>query len=71
MECKPCFIRSIGNVVGPSVLQMVKSSFISGTILPGINFTLLTLIPKVFNPESMNQFRPISLCNVSTKIKNS
>jgi hypothetical protein len=33
-----------------------------------INGTLIVLIPKVQNPVSLNQFQPISLCNVIYKI---
>lgn len=34
----------------------------------GINWTNVTLIPKVQGPEYPDQFRPISLCNVSYRI---
>lgn len=34
-----------------------------GTIPRGVNATVLALIPKVQNPSSFSEFRPISLCN--------
>lgn len=33
-----------------------------------LNQTIITLIPKVSNPESLDQYRPISLCNYAYKI---
>ena len=36
--------------------------------MKGINQTFVSLIPKVDNPESVKQFRPISLCNVAYKV---
>ena len=40
----------------------------SGSLLKSINYTFITLIPKVKNPERVFEFRPISLCNVIYKI---
>lgn len=43
--------------------------FFNGTELPvGISATSLALIPKVNNPSSWSDYRPISLCNFSHKI---
>lgn len=47
---------------------MVDSFFSQGTFDPELNKTHITLIPKVANPESITQYKPISLCNFSYKI---
>lgn len=47
---------------------MVRSFFHSGHILKELNRTYITLIPKVQNPDSVNQYKPVSLCNISYKI---
>jgi hypothetical protein len=45
------------------------SSFISvGFMDEEVNLTYIVLIPKKNNPASINDFQPISLCNVFYKI---
>ncbi|VVA40654.1 PREDICTED: reverse mRNAase, partial [Prunus dulcis] len=42
--------------------------FSSGSVPEYLNSTLVTLVPKITNPQSMLQFRPISLCNTLYKV---
>lgn len=42
--------------------------FETGVLLPEINCTLVTLVPKVLNPSLANNFRPIACCTVLYKI---
>lgn len=50
------------------MIQAVKNFFRSGILDPKLNKTHITLIPKIHSPESLNHFRPISLCNFVYKI---
>ena len=47
---------------------MVRESQESGKVLGSINSTFLTLIPKKQKPQSFDEFRPISCCNMIYKI---
>lgn len=39
-----------------------------GTLLLSFNQTFFGLIPEVQNPVNVNEFRPISLCNMLYKL---
>ncbi|XP_074305500.1 uncharacterized protein LOC141640715 [Silene latifolia] len=54
----------IKNEVTDAVLSMLTS----GHILKTFNHTSIVLIPKIKGPEKVEQYRPISLCNVVMKI---
>lgn len=45
--------------VGAEVTQMVLAFLHSGMMLIELNRTYITLIPKVANPTTVNDFRPI------------
>ena len=48
--------------------SIVEDSRVSRRILPTLNATFLTLIPKCEGDDSPDKFKPISLCNVIYKI---
>lgn len=49
------------------MFEVVLKIFMGDFNLGNINHTLVTLVPKVENPELITQFGPISLCNVIYK----
>ena len=62
------FISIFGLKWGKSVCEEVKAIFKDGLVPNHLNETLVTLIPKCKSPESLNNYRPISLCNSVYKI---
>ncbi len=62
------FFKKYWHIVGNDVTLAILDFFSSGCMLSSANFTNIVLIPKVKSPESMSQFRPISLLNVLYKI---
>lgn len=64
---QPVFYQRCWDTVGTSVIGFVLEFFATGSLPPETNDVLLVLIAKVSKPESITQFRPISLCNVLFK----
>lgn len=54
--------------VGPSISSMLLDCLNKGHSIHILNNTYITLIPKIKNPESMVDFRHVSLCNVVYKL---
>ncbi|KAL0429071.1 UNVERIFIED_CONTAM: LINE-1 retrotransposable element O protein [Sesamum radiatum] len=64
----PIFFHKFWNVIKHDVVTCILN-FLNHRILPsGFNDTNIVLIPKCKNPTLLQQFRPISLCNVVYKI---
>eukprot|EP00253_Pinus_taeda_P015705 PITA_15705 len=62
------FFQAGWKFLAAEVLEVVEEARINQRIWPGINSTLLTLIPKTNQAEQADGFRPIALCNVIYKI---
>ncbi|XP_024155779.1 uncharacterized protein LOC112163738 [Rosa chinensis] len=64
----PCFFQKFWNVVGHDVCMAVRDILLTGRNSLESNFTHLTLIPKIKEPQLPSDRRPIALCNVVYKI---
>jgi len=62
------FYRRYWDIIGPVITAEVKKFFETRTMDTAWNHTNLCLIPKIEQPKTMKDFRPISLCNVLYKI---
>lgn len=64
---QPFLFKKFWEVVGDDVWRLVHNAFIRGWFDDRVGETLIALIPKINQPTSIKQFRPISLCNVTYK----
>lgn len=62
------FYQDAWDVMGEDITKAMLGVLNNGASLIDCNSTVVSLIPKVKEPNCMKEFRPISLCNVSYKI---
>ncbi|XP_019460062.1 PREDICTED: uncharacterized protein LOC109359821 [Lupinus angustifolius] len=66
---QPIFFKKYWPVVGNIIWKLVSEAFQFGISDVRLVQTLIVLIPKIANPTSLKELRPISLCNVVYKKK--
>lgn len=62
------FFRTTWDFISGDVVQAVRSFFISGYILPNLNCSFVTLIPKTQEADSISRFRPFAMTNFMFKV---
>ena len=62
------FFKKAWNIIGFDVCEAVKEFFRSGRLLKQINHAAVVLVPKNANASRVEDFRPISCCNVVYKL---
>lgn len=62
------FYQRNWDILKAEVTNAVKLFFVTGVIPEGVNDTAIVLVPKVDQPETLKDFRPISLCIVMYKV---
>ncbi|GAA0185661.1 hypothetical protein LIER_32949 [Lithospermum erythrorhizon] len=62
------FFQHYWDIVGSDLTAMVLNFLNNRALLHKFNFTLITLVPKIKNPITMTNFRPIALCKTVAKV---
>nr|GEX42583.1 hypothetical protein [Tanacetum cinerariifolium] len=62
-----CFFKESWDIVANDVTCVVQEFFTNGNLLKELNHTIIALVPKVKSPTRINDYRPISCCNVLFK----
>jgi hypothetical protein len=63
-----CFFQEHWDTIGAAIPDAVLDFLNNGNFDLAINATFITLIHKVFTADSVNDFCPVSLCNVIYKL---
>ena len=62
------FLKKCWPIIKESLYQLFEDFFHGNLDLESINTTFITLVPKIQNPVTVNDFRQISLLNCSIKL---
>lgn len=58
------FYQNCWNIIGKTIYRTIKAFLYHGHLFRELNNTQIVLNPKKDNPKRVNDYRPISLCNV-------
>ncbi|GJY80757.1 hypothetical protein Tco_0493508 [Tanacetum coccineum] len=61
------FFKKAWDIVSGKVTTAIRDLFSNDKLLKELNHTIISLIPKVSTPARINDYRPISCCNVLFK----
>ncbi|GJV21152.1 uncharacterized protein Tco_1370172 [Tanacetum coccineum] len=61
------FFKKSCDIVGGEITIAIMDFFTNGKLLKELNHTIISLIPKVFIPSKINDYRPISCYNILFK----
>ncbi|CAM8988090.1 unnamed protein product [Rhodiola kirilowii] len=62
------FYQKFWHIIKDTITESVLKVFREGTMEKGMNDTVIVLVPKNKKPKKVEEFRPISRCNVSANI---
>ena len=62
------FLKNCWPIIGKDIKELIHDFYEENISLESINSSFITLIPKLDNPSSANDFRPISLLNSVLKL---
>ncbi|XP_015081362.1 uncharacterized protein LOC107024978 [Solanum pennellii] len=62
------FFKHTWHIIKGDIIEVVQSFFTTGKLYKSFNCTLDSLIPKVKNPKTVKEYRPIAYCTVVYKI---
>ncbi|XP_034915333.1 uncharacterized protein [Populus alba] len=61
------FFKKCWSIIGTDFIAATRYFFTNNSLPRCVNATRVALVPKIENPSSMNDFRPISCCNILYK----
>ncbi|XP_062103395.1 uncharacterized protein LOC133814454 [Humulus lupulus] len=61
------FYKGLWEYIGEDITRSVLAFFQDGALPPSLNDTVISLVPKVTDPKSTSDYRPIACCNTLYK----